>query len=266
MNALLLGATGHLGSHLAVRLPQSMPTRIAPRVDISDDKAIGRLIDEAEADVVVNAIGANAGAGAEAMRAVNTDFPHRLAAAAAATRKGRVVHVSSDGVFSGRRGSYREDDAPDPVDEYGRSKLAGELAPPHLTIRTSFFGRNPRGRGLIEWLVSQRGTVSGFDDYRFCGVSAALLADFVAEAIAADLAGLWHVGGEPITKCALLAAAARRLSLDVTVVPVRRGSIDRTLDSSRFFAAVGRRRPTLADSVDALGAADVAALVRRVEA
>jgi dTDP-4-dehydrorhamnose reductase len=272
MTVLLLGATGFLGGYLAERLSRTMTVRaprpragsappglvpawLSCRLDAADPRTLDRVLDEARADVVVNAVGLGEDAGGPQLAAVNGAFPHKLAASAAA-RRARVVHISTDGVFSGARGGYRETDVPDPDDTYGRSKLAGELGPPHLTIRASFFGLNPRGRGLIEWLVAQPGPdVEGFTDYRFTGVSVALLADLVADAVAADgrLEGVYHVGGDPISKYDLLKATAARLALDVNIVPVMRRRVDRTLDASRFFEAIARRRPTLADSLALLG-------------
>lgn len=253
MRVLLLGATGHLGSHLAERLSPVFSVAIADRVDVTNERSLGRIIDDASPTVVVNAIGAPPDADLATLRAVNAEFPRRLAAIAAA-RGTRVIHVSSDAVFSGRRGNYAEDDTVDPIDDYGRSKHAGELPPPHLTIRTSFFGRNHRGTGLVEWLARQRGTVSGFEDYWFTGMSAALVAELMVDAIGAELEGVWHVGGDPVNKYELLAAVADHLGLDVEVKPVRHGAVDRTLESSRFFAAIGRPRPTVLESLETLHA------------
>jgi dTDP-4-dehydrorhamnose reductase len=252
---LLLGATGFLGSHFAERLPQTMTVSLPRvRVEATDDRGVAAAIDEMRPDVIVNAIAVTSGAG-EAMRAVNSEFPRRLAAQAEA-RGARVVHISTDGVFSGARGGYTERDAPDPQDAYGRSKADGELPAPHLTIRTSFFGRNPRGAGLVEWLLSQPGHfVEGFVDYRFTGIAAALVADLVAAAIDARLEGLYHLGGERVSKYDVVRALAAALRPDLRVVPVARGvpgRVDRTLDSSRFFSAVNRLPPTLADSVTAI--------------
>lgn len=284
MTALLLGATGFLGRYLSDRLSREM-TVCAPRpraglvgdvpsgaavtwlntsLDAADPRTLDRALDEARPDVVINAIGLGTATDAELV-AVNGEFPRRLAASAAA-RRARVVHISTDGVFSGARGGYRETDAPDPGDAYGRSKLTGELGAPHLTIRTSFFGRNPRGRGVIEWLAAHRGPqVEGLSDYRFTGVSAALLSDLIADALAGGrwLEGLYHVGGDALSKYDLLTAAARQLHLDVTVVPVVRGRVDRTLDASRFFEAIGRGRPTLADSLATLGPAGQVGQVKK---
>jgi len=253
MKVLLLGATGHLGGHLADRLSNTFSIAIAGRVDVTNERNIARIVDDASPTVVVNAIGAPPTAELATLKTVNAEFPRRLAAIAAA-RGTRVVHLSSDAVFSGRRGNYAEEDTVDPIDDYGRSKHAGELAPPHLTIRTSFFGRNRRGTGLVEWLVRQRGTVAGFEDYWFTGMSATIVADLIVDAIAAELEGLWHVGGDPVNKYELLVAVADHLGLDVKVTPVRNGAVDRTLSSARFFAAIGRRPPTLLDSLETLHA------------
>jgi len=266
---LVLGGTGFLGGYLLRRLPSSFRTVAAAgrthallrddrvewlptAIDTAAPESVRAVLDSARADVVVNAIGAKPPVDdAASMSRVNARLPHDLAALASA-RGARVIHLSTDGVFSGARGRYAEADVPDPVDDYGRSKLAGELASPHLTLRASFFGRNPRGAGVIEWLVAQRGRVSGYVDYRFSGIAAALLADLIARAIEADLAGVYHVGGDPVSKHELLCAAAARLQLDVEVAEATHVATDRTLDSSAFFTAIGARRPTLADSMEAL--------------
>ena len=253
MRVLLLGATGHLGGHLADRIANAFSIVAAPRVDVGDVRALDRVLDDAAPEVIVNAIGAGPTAGRRVLDAVNAEFPRRLAALAAA-RGARVAHVGTDAVFSGARGNYCEADAPDPIDDYGRSKLAGELAAPHLTIRTTFFGRNHRGAGLVEWIAATRDSrIEGFTNYRFSGIASALAADFVIAAIEARLEGVYHVGGEPISKYELVRSIAALLRPDLEVVPVERGAVDRTLDSSRFFSAIGRVRPSLADSLQNLG-------------
>ena len=266
---LLIGASGLLGGHLADRLPRSFATTAAlgraggagsddrvhwlgDGIDAADPATIGRALAAADPAVIVNAVGAGAQVDADAMTRVNTWFPRELARQADA-RGARVVHISTDAVFSGQRGAYAEADPPDPIDHYGRSKQDGELAAPHLTIRTSFFGRTPRRTGLIEWLVSKRGqAVDGFADYRFSGMAAPLLADLIVAAIDARLEGVYHVGGDPLTKYQLLCAAADHMGLNVSVRPVSRRPTDRTLDAGRFFSAAGRQRPTVADSIQAL--------------
>ena len=276
MNTLLLGATGLLGGALAQRLPAMTPTcAVRPRagalphhdrlrwlsasVDVTDHRTLDGALDEADADVIINAVGVRGGGSNDEalLERVNARFPHELASRAAA-RGARVIHISTDGVFSGARGNYSEADRPDPTDAYGQSKLAGEIGAPHLTIRTTFFGRTPRGAGLVEWLIAQRGRVEGFADYRFSGLAVSILADLIAAATIATppLEGVYHVGGEATSKYELLGGVAEAFRLDVQVKPVRRGpAIDRTLNAGRFFAATGRPRPTLADSLAALAGA-----------
>ena len=271
---LVFGASGLLGSHLVARLPRSFVTfATASRgrspltacgvrwlnvtVDVGDADSVARAIDASEPDIIVNAIGltphAPLAADRAAMDEVNARFPHRLARLADAAAA-RVVHVSTDGVFSGTRGGYSETDRPDPCDEYGRSKLAGEIGSPHVTVRTSFFGPSPNGRGLIEWLIARpHQTVEGYVDYRFSGMAAWTVADFVAAVIARpDLTGLHHLGGDPITKCELLQAAAAAWQVPITIVPTRRTPVDRTLDSRRFFDQIGRTPPSLVEMLSSV--------------
>jgi dTDP-4-dehydrorhamnose reductase len=266
---LILGATGLLGGHLVRRLPALFVTLAAPgrdgavegdagvrwlpaSVEASDLRTAKAALDASRPDVIVNAIAAKPPAEPSVLQRVNATFPPQLATLAEA-RGARVVQIGTDAVFSGTRGHYAEDSAPDPTDAYGSSKLAGELGAPHVTLRTSFFGRTPRRTGLIEWLTTQRGgVVDGLVDYAFSGVAAALLADLVAAAIEASLTGLYHVGGERVTKCDLLRHVVERLRLDIVVRPVTSAPIDRSLNAQKFFAAIGRTPPTLADSLDAL--------------
>lgn len=271
MRVLLLGATGFLGDHLATRLSRSYLTCApAPRtarvprretgvswlhhgLDATDEATIDPVLTEASPDVIVNAIAdtRTSGEGEHKLRVVNTEFPRTLASRAE-VHHARVIHISTDAVFSGARGRYTETDRPDPVDVYGRSKLDGELGPPHTTIRTTFFGRTSRGTGLVEWLLANRGdTIDGFVDYRFSGIAVTLLAEFIALAIGSStpLEGVYHVGGESVTKYQLLTEAATCFGLRVCIVPVRRGAVDRTLESRRFFAAIRRTPPTLAESL-----------------
>jgi dTDP-4-dehydrorhamnose reductase len=179
---------------------------------------------------------------------INSLLPHRLLGACRAAGR-RLIHLSTDCVFSGRRGAYREDDVPDPVDLYGRSKLLGELdAPPALTLRTSIIGLElTRKSGLVEWFLSQRGTVRGFRRAIYSGLTTQEAAR-VIERLLADhpqLVGVWQVASQPISKYDLLASLARHLDRrDVEILPDDDFACDRSLDGSRFAAATGYRPPT----------------------
>ena len=135
-------------------------TNVVAGVRAEDPDSIARAIEETEPEVAINCIGvvkqSPVAADAVSLVTANALFPHQLAAACSA-RGVRLIHVSTDCVFSGRRGGYAEEDLPDPSDLYGRSKLAGEASGPGIvTIRASMIGHELRTRnGLLEWLLAQ---------------------------------------------------------------------------------------------------------------
>lgn len=259
---LILGGTGMLGSVLWSRLRELPGLRVrrtqrhdrnAPGYfdvqlpDAALDEVIGQ---EGGADLLVNAIGltqaAIAAAGPraeEAAEAINTLLPHRLAGAAA--RAGaRLIHVSTDGVFSGRAGPYSERSLPDPDDLYGRSKLSGEPSGRHvLTLRCSLVGPDPaHHRGLLEWFrqLPEGSQVEGFVDQRWNGVTTDQLAELClaltsheAFDLVTSRSSLRHLcPNVPVSKFELLCLFQSALGSKVTVVPARSGTPrDRTLTS-----------------------------------
>ncbi len=120
----------------------------------------------------------------------------------------RLLHISTDCVFSGERGNYSELDKPDAEDLYGRSKLLGEVSYPHaVTLRTSIIGHELNSRhGLLEWFLSQNGRVTGYSRAVFSGLPTCELARVVREYVVPnnDLNGIYHVAAEPISKYDLL--------------------------------------------------------------
>jgi dTDP-4-dehydrorhamnose reductase len=218
--------------------------------DAGDAASIEAALDEAGATVVVNAVGvikqAPAATDPVTTITVNALYPHVLAERA--RRRGvRVIHVSTDCVFSGARGGYREDDLPDATDLYGRSKLLGELtAPGCLTLRTSMIGRELAGRlSLVEWFLGSRGTVRGFPRAIFSGLPTRELSRLIGRLITEypTLSGLYQVAAEPIDKLTLLRLVRDAYGLSTEIVPDESVRIDRSLDGSRFRAATGYVAP-----------------------
>ncbi|HEY1334255.1 MAG TPA: sugar nucleotide-binding protein, partial [Myxococcaceae bacterium] len=201
-------------------------------------------------DVVVNAIGLTQAelkrAGdAEAARKINAELPHRLSSAAAAAGA-RLIHVSTDGVFSGTAGPYDEDRTPDPQDLYGRTKLAGEVRGDHvLTLRCSLVGPEPRrGQGLLEWLRAvPRGThVPGYVDQLWNGVTTLQMAKLVVRLLdPRDFRALTAVASvrhfcpnSPMTKYELLRLLAAAFRPDVQVDPTESGVRTNRILTSRW--------------------------------
>ena len=282
MRALVLGAAGmlghrvwhhlrdHMNAYAAVRRPYADysalgwfdETRVIDGVDVASDAHLDRAFAMAKPDVVVNAVGVvkqreDAGNAVQSI-AINALLPHRLAERCQASGA-RLVHVSTDCVFSGSRGSYTEADPPDARDLYGRSKLLGEVDEPGcVTLRTSMVGREiGSARGLLEWFMSQRGgRVRGFTRARFSGLSTAELSR-VIRSVAMDqtsLRGVWHVAGEQISKYDLLSLLNDALGLGTTITADDSFVCDRTLDAHRFMNATGYRPPPWADMVAELAA------------
>jgi dTDP-4-dehydrorhamnose reductase len=222
--------------------------RMIGGVRAEDPVSVARALDTARPDAVINAAGiikqAEAAKAAVPSIRVNSLFPHELAAAAA-EHGARLVHVSTDCVFSGARGDYVEGDVPDARDLYGRSKLLGEVtdAPNAVTLRTSIVGRELNGSlGLFEWFLSQRGQrVRGFSKAVFSGLTTAALADVMGDVIEREpeLAGLWHVSAAPIDKLTLLSILRDAVSADVDIEPDESVVIDRSLNSTRFRETTG---------------------------
>lgn len=280
MRVLVLGAYGMLGHRLFIELGRDHEVRGTCRRIIDDGLHAGlvpadRLISGVDAerfesaaeamsrtdpDAVVNCIGIvkqlrEAQDPVKSVR-VNSLFPHLLADECA--RRGiRLVHFSTDCVFSGRKGMYTEDDPPDPVDLYGKSKLAGELhGEGAVTIRTSLVGRElGSSNGLVEWFLANRGgSVKGYTNAVFSGFTTAEMARVVRKVLTEhrDAHGVWHVASKPISKYDLLMLMNDRMRLGTRIEPAELPRIDRSLDGGRFERATGYSPPSWEDMVDEL--------------
>jgi len=234
------------------------PDRIFPGLDVRCQDDLAALLADFHPDAVLNAVGLGKERreGRTPLPAVeiNTVFPHRLARLCRVAGI-RMLHVSTDCVFSGRRGRYTEDDAPDPVDVHGMSKLLGEIhEAPAVTLRTSILGLAPVGRrtGLVEWFLAQSGQVSGHRRAIYTGLTTMELARVVDRLLTKheDLTGLWHVAmPEAISKHDLLTRLADRLRRAgedrqiAEVVPADGPACDRSLLADRFAEATGYTAP-----------------------
>ncbi len=189
---------------------------------------------------------------------LNSLLPHRLAALCAGLGA-RLVHPSTDCVFSGRKGLCTEDDPPDPDDLYGRSKLLGEVDRPDcLTIRTSIFGRDfLKQDALLEWFLSNRGgRVKGYRNAIYSGFPTQVLAGIIGDLLADQpaLGGLVQIASLPITKYDLLTRLKDAMDLDIEIEPFDDPPCDRSLSAARFVRATGYRIPSWDEMVAELAA------------
>lgn len=268
---LVLGASGMLG-HEAIRVlaphfevwgacrnPRVLPDlgipdkRMLAGLDATDPQSARALLTHVLPDLVLNAVGivkqrAQAKAAVPSIQ-VNSLWPHVLAEACAA-HEARMVHISTDCVFSGARGDYRESDVPDAFDLYGRSKLLGEVIDREntITLRTSMIGwQIAEPTGLVAWFATHRHQrLKGFAKAVFSGLTTHALTEVIRDVILPDasLTGLWHVSADPIDKYTLLTQLAARMGWDVCIEPSDELVIDRSLDSALFRDRTGWRPPS----------------------
>lgn len=274
MKVLVLGGSGMLGHKLLEILGSRFdtwatfrggsavggfdPQRSVCGVSADSFESVENALTTVAPDLLVNCIGIVKQDEAAKDRyqsiAINSLFPHQLARACG-TRGIRLIHLSTDCVFSGRRGNYKEDDVSDAEDIYGRTKWLGELDYDHcLTIRTSMIGRELRGsHGLIEWFLSQRGKrVRGFKRAIFSGFTTVALSETIGNIIANgdQLHGVWHVAADPINKFELLSMVKQAFQVDIEIEPDETFVCNRSLDDSRFRARTGFKSPSWEEMID----------------
>jgi dTDP-4-dehydrorhamnose reductase len=167
-----------------------------------------------------------------------------------------MIHFSTDCVFSGKKGGYVESDASDAEDLYGRTKFLGEVAYPHtVTLRTSIIGRELKTRhGLIEWFLSQEGTIQGYTRAIYTGFTTDELSRIILNQVipSTNLNGIYHVSSEPISKYDLLMLVKKSFGLSIDILPEEEPIVDRSLDSTRFRRATGYQPPTWRKMIDKL--------------
>lgn len=269
--ALVLGVTGMLGHVLYDQLGlyghevfgtarsigrasdtfrQQPVTHVFQGIEASDPDAILGVLAEVQPQVVINCIGVikQVPAAKDPVTSIslNALFPHRLALFCRAVGA-RLIHISTDCIFSGRKGNYLESDSPDADDLYGRSKLLGEVIDAHcLTLRTSIIGHELQSSfGLLEWFLAQQGTTKGFTQAIFSGFPTVELARIIAEYVIPNpsLNGLYQVSSNPISKYDLLQIVARCYGKEIHIEPDDSVKIDRSLNSDHFRKDTGYHPP-----------------------
>ena len=220
-------------------------------VDVNDVSALQKVFAELKPAFVFNCVGLikQLSASKKAVPAIeiNALLPHRLAELASHFG-GKLIHFSTDCVFSGAKGMYLEQDTPDAFDIYGRSKLLGEVDyASHLTVRTSIIGHELNSHvSLVDWFLSQEGTVKGFSNAFFSGLPTIYVAKFVHQYVLnnSDLTGLYHLSVDRIDKFTLLSMINKVYGKETTIENYSDFAIDRSLDSSRLRTAVNFAPPS----------------------
>lgn len=179
-------------------------------LDVANFRDVENLIQQVNPDIIVNAIGVLIkGSRSDSSNAIliNSYFPHFLEKLCR-KQSCRLVHISTDCVFSGNDGMYKEASFRDADDVYGRSKTLGEINNDiDITIRTSIIGPELKdeGEGLFHWFMSQSGTINGFENVYWGGVTTLELAYNIDSIIQKEITGIFQLtNGKKISKYDLL--------------------------------------------------------------
>jgi dTDP-4-dehydrorhamnose reductase len=279
LKILVLGASGMIG-HVMLRyfaqspgysvagsvrsahdmqlLPEALRARLVCGSDVDTDSLL-QLFDQVRPDVVVNCIGVvkQAAEAEDALAAIpiNSLLPHKLLRLCKLAGA-RLIHFSTDCVFSGAKGMYRETDCADATDMYGRSKLLGEVQDPQaVTLRKSVIGPELAGaHGLLGWFLAQRGRTRGFTRAIFSGLTTLELARVLRDVVLprTELHGVLHLAAEPISKYQLLTLIARVYGSSIEIEADDGLAIDRSLDAGLFHRLTGYSAPSWPEMVSAM--------------
>lgn len=249
---LVLGCSGMAGHVLTLMLREKplqyqvcgisrATSAIDPEIilNITDFTELQAIISQKEPDVIVNCIGLlNQIAEESPDQAIlmNSYLPHFLEKLK--TGKGfKVIHISTDCVFSGAKGAYKEVDFKDGIGFYAQSKALGEIDNlKDLTIRTSIIGPELKanGTGLFHWFSHQKGKIRGYSNAYWTGVTTIELAKAILQAIEQDLCGLYHlVYLKKISKYELLKIFKKEFNEKIVIEPYYDYKVDKSLVNSR---------------------------------
>lgn len=281
MRVLILGSGGMVGHKLTQVLAREMDVwgtssresdyisdftgvakeRIFDRFDALNDRDLVTVLDRSAPDVVINAIGLvkqhNQIFNEQLVFSTNVKLPRRLAELTA-SRGARFVHLSTDCVFTGRKGTYSETDDTDATDAYGVTKAQGELElGKALVIRTSYVGRELRHfYGLMEWLLRQPpGDVPGYANAIWSGFPTVVFAQILSQVLShsPDLSGTFHIATKPLSKYELLQGITEVVHGPWRIVPVEEPRADLSLDAAKFVRDTGIEIPSWPEMYAMLG-------------
>ena len=262
MRILILGGSGLIGNRLVRTLDEvadvfattrkddsdGFPKKLLKRnkwitkFEASDFKLVEKKIRESKPDVLINCVGDTKRGlfpkDLSSQMQINSLLPHFLNSLAIDLGV-RLVHLSTDCVFSGGKGNYSETFVPDAIDVYGRFKADGEFCNPfNLTLRTSFVGREINSfTNLFEWARrNQNRKIQGFKNVVYSGFTTLAFSTIVKEIIfeKQNLTGLWNVASKPISKLDLLVMLNDSLKYNLDIESNDEVVLNRSLNSEEF--------------------------------
>lgn len=233
--------------------------RLVSNCDVNDFDKLQNTILSIKPDVIINCVGlikqVSQAHDSVDMININALLPHKLKNVATSAGA-RLIHISTDCIFSGKKGGYTENDCSDATDIYGKSKYLGEVDGLNcITLRTSLIGHELQSKNsLVEWFLNQQHECEGYTKAIFSGFPTSILADIIADIIIPDenLNGIFHVAAEPISKFDLLHLVAKIYSKDITIKPCGTVEINRSLCAEKFNKLTGYKAPCWEDMIEVM--------------
>jgi dTDP-4-dehydrorhamnose reductase len=268
---LILGGGGMLGHQLLLHLQPRHEVRVTLRqnlgayalfnmfssdivydnIDIRSLERIVEVMADFRPEVLINAVGIvkqrpDAKECIPSLE-INALLPHRLAILCRGIGT-RLIHLSTDCIFSGKKGNYLESDPSDADDLYGKTKYLGEVHETNsLTLRTSIIGKElSRHTSLLDWFLGQTGPVKGFTNAIYTGFTTLEMSRIIEKILLEypEASGVYQVSSDPISKYELLLLIREKLGHDIEIIPDDVFHCDRSLDSTRFRSDFKYSPPT----------------------
>jgi dTDP-4-dehydrorhamnose reductase len=268
MKVLILGADGMIGHKMAQSLSEEhglevilnsrsnskILSQLYPKCKVyeydflKDD--INNLLDIVTPDLIINAIGITIRRGADNINKasqINSVFPHKIDKWVSKFGK-RLIHFSTDCVYSGKKGDYLDYDIPDAEDNYGKTKADGEINSENtLTIRSSMIGREMFNKTeLMEWILSNKNKkICGFKNVVYSGVTSLWMSKTVVKIIKEfpSLNGIYNISSEPISKFDLISKINNCFELNIDIEADNSFFSNKSLNSSKFFLKTNLEKP-----------------------
>ena len=268
MKVLILGADGMIGHKMAQSLNDKngleiilnsrsnskILSQLYPKCKIYENDFlkddINNLLDIVHPDFIINAVGITIRRGVEDFKKaslINSIFPHKIDNWASKFDK-KLIHFSTDCVYSGNKGNYLDNDIPDAEDNYGKSKASGEISSENtLTIRSSMVGREIFNKTeLLEWVVSNKNKkINGYENVIYSGVTTLWMSKTIVKILTKlpELNGIYNISSEPISKYDLISKINKHFKLNIDIEADRSFFSNKSLNSNKFFLKSKIKKP-----------------------
>ena len=220
--------------------------------DLSNFKLLLNQLNSINPDVIINACGITIRRGIETLKSnsiiLNSALPHFLNEWVASNNK-RLIHFSTDCVFTGSKGNYLDNDNKDAYDLYGSTKSMGEVIDSKFTItlRGSMIGRELENKTeLFEWFLKQKNkTVKGFNKVIYSGITTTKMAEIVLKLIDQfpNLSGVYNISSKPISKFELLKLWNNLFDINANIEIDNSYTSNKNLISDNFYRTISMEQP-----------------------